>query len=275
MELVAATKMHRAVTAVLATRRYNELSWELLHEVQRRADVVHHPLLEGRIPERRSLALVIGGNRGLVGAFNQRIAARALDVVRRERVPTDIVTAGRVIARLVQRAGLPIIADFPKKDILAEPADAAPIAGLLLQDFLAGKVDRVRMVYTDYLSAVRQEVRVRTLLPVGVPSLTLGAAEDERASNPQSRRGRVDFLFEPSPTVVLQNLVPNLLSLQVYQALLETTASEHAARMVAMKQATDNAEELTDEMTLMLNQARQQQITRELQEIVSGALTAP
>lgn len=274
MELVAATKMRRAVAAVLATRQYTELAWELLREVQRRAEVTHHPLLEGRFPVRRSLVLVIGGNRGLVGAFNQRIVAQALVVIRSERVPVDVMTAGRVAARLLQRAGAEVAADFPKKDLLAEPADAAPIAGLLLQRFLDGGVDRVRMVSADFLSPVRQEPRVQTLLPVGEPRPTRGSVEE--ASDPEAHRPlrRSDFLFEPSAADVLRSLVPNLLSLQVYQALLETTASEHAARMVAMQQATENADELADEFTLSLNQARQQQITRELQEIVSGSLVS-
>ena len=267
MELVAATRMRRAVASVLATRRYVELARELLHEVRQRADVAHHPLLERRSPVRRSLLLVVAGNRGLVGSFHHRLAALASAVIAREEVPLHVMTAGRVAARLVRRFGVHLVADFPKKDLLDQPADAAPIAEELLRVFLAGEADRVRVVYGDFVSPARQEMVVRTLLPVG---------EEEAAPalrRPVARqRPETTFTFEPSPQAVLRAIVPNLLAIQVYQALLETTASEHAARMVAMRNATDNAQELLDELTLTLNRARQQQVTTELQEMFAGGL---
>lgn len=273
MELVAATKMRRAIAAVLATRRYAQLAWELLAEVRRRSDVAHHPLLEGRAPVRRSLLLVVAGNRGLVGAFNQKLVALARATARAEGVPVRVMTAGRVAARLLRRAGADVVADFPKKDIVAEPRDAAPIASELLRAFVSGDADRVRMVYADFHSPVRQEPRVRTLFPVGEPDPALGLLAEAPTDRAALQEPQREFLYEPSPQDVLGSVVPNLLSIQVYQALLETTAAEHAARMVAMKNATDNAEELADELALIGNQARQQQITRELQEIVSASLT--
>lgn len=258
MELVAATNMRRAAAAVLSTRRYAELARELLWDVQAHGKTAEHPLLRDRVPVRESLLLVIAGNRGLVGALNQKVVNLALSVLRAEEVPVRVITAGRVAARLLRRAGVEVVADFPKKDLLAEPRDAAPISAELLRQFLDDGVDRVRIVYADFHSAARQEPIVRTVLPVGAPRETHGAREE--------------FLFEPSPREVLGAIVPNLVSIQVYQALLETTAAEHGARMVAMKNATDNADELGDELTLTLNQARQQQITQELQEIVSASL---
>lgn len=258
MELVAATNMRRAAAAVLSTRRYAELARELLWDVQAHGKTTAHPLLRDRVPVRESLLLVIAGNRGLVGALNQKVVNLALSVLRAEEVPVRVITAGRVAARLLRRAGVEVVADFPKKDLLAEPRDAAPISAELLRQFLDDGVDRVRIVYADFHSAARQEPIVRTVLPVGAPRETRGAREE--------------FLFEPSSREVLDAIVPNLVSIQVYQALLETTAAEHGARMVAMKNATDNADELGDELTLTLNQARQQQITQELQEIVSASL---
>lgn len=283
MELVAATKMRRAEAAMRATRRYSELAWGLLREVAVRPDIALHPLLAGRFPVRRRLLLVVAGNRGLVGAFNAKIVQRALASARGSAIPAEVVTAGRVAARQLQRAGVAVTADFPKKDLLASPGDASPIAEYLLGRFLKNSIDLVQMVYADYVSAGRQEPRVRTLLPVGSPDPDLGQTEYGAPSatpNPLAPRslGEVgrpptpDYVIEPSPTEVLSAVVPNLVSIQIYQALLETTASEHAARMLTMKNATENADELTDELTLTLNQARQQQITRELQEIVAGAL---
>lgn len=278
MELVAATKMRRAEAAVRSTRRYSTLAWALLRDVARRPTLAVHPLLAGRAPVRRGLLLVVAGNRGLVGAFNAKLVQLALARVRGTATPTEVVTAGRVAARQLQRAGVSVRADFPKKDVLAEPSDAAPIAGHLLQRFVEGTVDQVQMVYADYVSAARQEPRVRTLLPVGAPDPDLGHA----AGNGEWRMENGEFstfnspsyipLIEPSPAEVLSAVVPNLVSIQVYQALLETAAAEHAARMLAMKSATENADELVDELTLTLNQARQQQITRELQEIVAGCI---
>lgn len=259
MELVAATNMRRAAAAVLATRRYAELAHELLRDVQTHGETAQHPLLRGRVPVRETLLLVIAGNRGLVGALNQKIVHLALAALRAEKVPVRVMTAGRVAARLLRRAGVAVVADYPKKDLLAEPRDAAPITAELLRQFLDHGVDRVRLVYADFHSAARQEPVVRTVLPAGTWNEPRGA--------------RREFLFEPSPREVLGAIVPNLVSIQVYQALLETTAAEHGARMVAMKNATDNADELGDELTLTLNQARQQQITQELQEIVSASVT--
>lgn len=275
MELVAATKMRRATAAMLATRRYAELAWELLRDVRSRTDVAHHPLLEERSPVRGVLYVVVTGNRGLVGAFHQRLIARALVSVRAEVVPVRVITAGRVGARMLQRAGLPPVADFPKKDLLAEPEDASPLATEALRQYLAGEADRVRLVYADYHSPSRQEPVVRTVLPV-----VAGEASVRDAAGPRRDGSLVDinharppeFLFEPSPQDVLRAVVPNLVAIQIYQALLETTASEHAARMLAMRNATENAGELLGDLTLTLNQVRQQQITRELQEIVAGTL---
>lgn len=272
MELVAATKMRRAEAAVRATRRYSELAWSLLREVAGRPEIAVHPLLAGRSPVRRRLLLVVAGNRGLVGAFNAKIVQLALAAVRSGETPADVVTAGRVAARQLQRAGVSVAADFPKKDLLAEPGDVSPIADYLLGRFVGGGVDLVHMVYADYISPGRQEPRVRTLLPVGAPAPGLGVVAETHAPSPKAQAPYADYVIEPSPEEVLSAVVPNLVSIQIYQALLETTASEHAARMLAMKNATDNAEELADELTLTLNQARQQQITRELQEIVAGTL---
>lgn len=273
MELVAATKMRRATNAVLATRRYAQLAWELLRDVQQREEVVHHPLLAGRPEVKRRLLLVITGNRGLVGAFNQNIAAAAVAVLALLPRSTDVVTAGRVAARLLQRAGAHIVADFPKKDLFADLADAAPIADFLLQRFLNGEADRVDMAYADFVSTTRHEPRVRTLLPLGIPDPALGrVSENDAPRHTLHARSTYGFLFEPDPESVLRAVAPNLISVQVYQALLETAAAEHAARMLSMKNATENADELVDDLTLTLNQVRQQRITRELQEIISGTL---
>lgn len=273
MELVAGAKMRRAAAAVLGTRRYAELAWELLAEVRRRADIIQHPLLEARAPVRRSAILVVSGNRGLVGAFHERIVARVLAVIRAEPSSPLVLTSGTIARDLLHRRGVSIEADFPKKDLLADPTDASPIAKFLLRAFQALEVDRVVMVYVDFHSVLRQETAVRVLLPVGEPNAALGTVAEQSVSlhpSPSPLSPRLDYLFEPSPEHVLEAIVPNLLTIQVYQALLETTASEHAARMVTMRSATENADEIHDEFVLAFNDARKASITQEILEIVGG-----
>jgi F-type H+-transporting ATPase subunit gamma len=276
MELVAGAKMRRAQTTVLGTRRYAELAWELLSEVRNRSEVARHPLLDGRSPVRRSALFVISGNRGLVGAFHEHVLARALALVAEDSSAPLVVTMGRIVRDRLHRRGVAIDADFPKPDLLTAPADASPVAQFLLSRFLSGEVDRVRLVYADFASVLRQDVRVKTLLPVsGDADHELGTVV-ARAVSPLTPRpsshSPVEYLFEPSPTTVLEAVVPKLLSVQVYQALLETTASEHAARMVAMRNATQNADEIHDDLVLVFNEARKAGITQEILEIVSGQL---
>lgn len=292
MELVAGAKMRRAEGTVLGTRRYAELSWQLLDEIRQRGDTARHPLLAGqpaaasphppasdreairagRDPIQTSAILVVSGNRGLVGGFHEHIVSRALTLITNETRPPLVVTTGKVVRDILHRRGVAIHADFPKKDLLASPEDAAPIARMLLSAFLEGTCDRVLMVYVDFRSVMRQDVQVRTLLPIGMPDADLGmTSRGEKHSEVRSSSGAaVEYLFEPSPSAVLEAIVPNLLSIQVYQALLETTASEHAARMVAMRAATENAGEIQDDLTLAFNEVRKAGITQEILEIVAG-----
>jgi F-type H+-transporting ATPase subunit gamma len=271
MELVAGAKMRRAQSVVLGTRRYAELAWELLAEVQRRSDVLRHPLLAGRHPIRRSALLVVSGNRGLVGAFHERVVDRAMTLIARESSAPLVVTTGKVARDALHRRGVRIEADFPKKDLLVAADDATSIAQFLLTGFLREEVDQVSMVYVDFRSVMRQEVQSRVLLPVGGVDPFLGQVSEERPTAlPLKGGGSVEYLFEPSPIRVLEAVIPNLLAIQVTQALLETTASEHAARMVTMRNATENADEMQDDLVLAFNDARKSSITQEILEIVSG-----
>lgn len=274
MELVAGAKMRRAEHAVTSTRRYAELAWELLSELRLRSDVAQHPLLAGRSAVRRSAIFVVSGNRGLVGGFHERLLAGALEVIAKESVPPLVVTTGKIVRDALVRRGVTIHADFPKKDLLADPSDASPIERTLLTAYLNGTCDRVFMVYTDFHSVTRQEVRVRTLLPVDATDPFLGSVDSAPERSIQPPGVAIDYLMEPSPAALLEAVVPNLLAIQVYQALLETTASEHAARMVAMRNATENASDIHDDLVLEFNNARKAAITQEILEIVAGQRSA-
>lgn len=274
MELVAGAKMRRAEHAVTSTRRYAELAWELLAELRLRSDIAQHPLLAGRQPLRRSAVFVVSGNRGLVGGFHERLLAAALEVIAKEPVPPLVVTTGKIVRDALMRRGVAIHADFPKKDLLADPGDASPIGSMLLSAYLNGTCDRVVMVYADFRSVMRQEVRVRTLLPVGATDPFLGSVDSAPERSVQRPSPAIEYLMEPSAATLLEAVVPNLLAIQVYQALLETTASEHAARMIAMRNASENADDIHDDLVLEFNNARKAGITQEILEIVAGQRSA-
>lgn len=273
MELVAGAKMRRSVTAVLATRAYAEAAWELLQGLAERVDPALHPLLMKREPVRRLLAVLITSNRGLVGSFNNRVIA-ALDHYLRQQqakasaVAVELVLLGKKGEGYARTGGFPTTAAFPKEDVIREVASVLPLARLLLNDFVAGKYDRVVVAYTDFASTLRQNPRVRQLLPIERQDEALGTVGREGQAAQAASVG--EYLFEPTPDAVLEIILKRLTEMQVFQAVLESNASEHASRMMAMRSASDAAADLIDDLTLTFNQARQASITREIAEISAG-----
>jgi len=281
MEMVAASKMRKAVDATLATRSYANLSWETLLNLTRGSAGATHPLLENRTQIKRQALIVITSDRGLCGGFNSSL----LSLVRQSDVsiPTDIILIGKKGENL--SAHYTIAAQFPYPETGLDSAAVLPIARLASDGFLSGKYDRVLVAYTDFVNAAKQTPRLKQLLPVVADSedKELGIIDSEdRVGSSQSfieakaakhsQRGLYNFeyLFEPGAEVVLAAVVPRLLEIQLYQALLESLASEHSARMAAMHQATQAATDLGIELTLSYNKARQSAITAEIAEITAG-----
>ena len=260
MELVAAAKMRKAQAQTLATRQYANYAWKLIQNLSANSDPKLHRLL--RVPNRndRALLVVMSSNRGLIGGFNNHLIQTAVKYADQFKA-VDVVSLGKKGRDGLRKAGLAIVADFEKKDTSGSVAEINSLAKLASEDFIAGKYDKVTLVYMKFVSTLVQKPEVLELLPLHVP---------DRAVRTQIPNG--DLLFEPTVDEVLEQVLPKLTVMQIYQALLETNAAEHSARMVAMKNASDSAADLIDDLTLEFNQIRQAGITKEISEIVSGKL---
>jgi len=274
MELVAASKMRKAVASVLASRPYATMAWEMVDELHGvEIDETVHPLVKARAEVKRTLAILVTSHRGLCGGFNAQVLKTA-ERLKEERAGTlDIVAVGKRGEGWAGRGGLPIVASFP--GLVEEPNVGAvrPLARLATDGFLDGTWDEVILVYTDFVSAIAQKPRRKTLLPLRKdPELgDVGEPEEEADRDAQGRMPGGEYLFEPDPRSVLDRLLPRIVETQLYQAMLESTASEHSARMLAMRSASDNASEMIDTLKFTFNQARQAGITQEIAEIAAGA----
>lgn len=266
MQMVASAKMRKAQQAALAGRPYATLMNSVLAAVSAGAGDFTHPLLEIREVKRRGL-IIISTDKGLCGALNTNLLREAAKF---DKGTTAHITAGRKASLFVARTKRELVAEFTYKD---SPlfSEARAISRYAQDLFLSGKVDQVDVLYTNFISTLNQRPEVRTLLPLGeIKALEV----DTRGANEGlalQHDGR-EYLFEPNPAEVLGGLLPHYLNFQVYQYLLEAKASEHSARMVAMKNATDNAKQLIKDLTLEYNKLRQANITRELLEITSAAM---
>ena len=265
MQMVASAKMRKAQGAALAGRPYAELINKVLVSVQQHADVTLHPLLEVR-QVNRELVIVISTDKGLCGALNTNLLreANAFDPSK-----TEFVTAGRKAQQHLARMRRKLIADFrlPDAPVLR---DTKTISKFCIDKFLAKDVDKVTVLYTKFINTLLQEPTVRTLLPISPADLPTVAATDEAI--PAKVQDQNDYLYEPSASEVLGSILPHYIHFQIYQMVLDARASEHSARMVAMKSATDNAQQLIKDLTLEYNKVRQASITTELLEISTAQM---
>jgi F-type H+-transporting ATPase subunit gamma len=267
MEMVAASRMKRAQDAILAARPYSD---EMRDAIGRVAAVVGEevdPLLARR-PVRRVALVMITTDRGLAGSLNAnaiRTALRWTQQKLREHegngaIEVEAITIGRKGRDGLRRAGIPIAAHFPQLGDRPTFADVTPIARLVTEDFLAGTYDEIDVAYSTFVTTLTQRPVIKPLLPVETPEQ--GEGEADRND---------EYLFEPSPEVILGRLLPHFVAIDLYRAVLENNASEQSARMIAMRNSTDNANELIEDLTLVYNKTRQATITREMIEIASGA----
>jgi len=271
MEAVAASKMKRAQDQVLSTRTYAQKAWEVLTHLasQWTADEAMHPLLQVRPVGTMGLVLITS-DRGLCGAFNHNMIRQALEYIEAAgETPVQLITVGRTGRNFMLRLGQPIVAEF--SDLPASPRliDVTPIARVTMDGFLKGQFDLVCIAYTDFITTLTQRPTIKRLLPIRPTELETQAmaeyVEDVRPTMVS------EYIYEPDPRTILGEVLPRFTELQVYQAVLESIASEHSARMVAMRNATESAAELVEELTLSFNKARQQAITLEIMDIAGGA----
>jgi len=267
MQMVAAAKMRKAQQAALVGRPYAELMNEVLAQASTRTASFEHPLMESRPVKKRAIILV-SSDRGLCGGLNSNLFR---EIVKFDKHTTVYITAGRKAAQFVSRTKRPLAAEFTYKDapLFAEGRAISKFAQDL---FLKGEVDAVDILFSKFVSTLVQQPKVIPFLPVGkITGVTAGV--NSPAAQPLPTGIPVDtFEFEPDEKTVLGELLPHSLNFQMHQILLEAKASEQSARMVAMKNATDNAKQIIKDLTLEYNKLRQANITKELLEITTAQM---
>jgi F-type H+-transporting ATPase subunit gamma len=263
MQMVAAAKMRKAQQAALAGRPYATLMNEVLGEVSGSAGDFTHPLMEKREVRKRAL-IVVSSDKGLCGGLNSNLLREAAKF---DRNTTIFITAGRKASQFIARTKRQLAAEFTYKDVPLF-GEARAISKFARDLFTKGEADQVDILYTNFISTLNQKPEVIPFLPV-VEIKGVGASAHEEAA---LAKGKVEFLFEPGADGVLGAMLPHYLNFRVYQVLLEAKASEQSSRMVAMKNATDNAKQLIKDLTLEYNKLRQANITKELLEITSAAM---
>jgi len=275
MELVAASKMRRAVASAQQLRAYAGMASVILERIA----TVHpgvHPYLSDR-PAARILAILLTSDRGLCGSLNAQLFREVLKYVDGvQRLPSfqslKFLAIGRKGQQFLRRTGQAVLAAFPALSNHPTFRDVLPVARMASEAFLAGEVDHVVLIYADFKSALRQDPTIRVLLPFSQTELTemlesLARGRDEGRGTRDETSSVEEYLFEPSQEEVLKIILPQLTEAQIYHAVLEAAASEHSARMVAMRSATDNATDLLEDLSLTYNQTRQGAITAELAEL--------
>ncbi|MBK9750439.1 MAG: ATP synthase F1 subunit gamma [Chloroflexi bacterium] len=271
LEAVSASRVRKAQARVLASRAFAEKAWEILLNVQNSMTGTSlHPLLTARSEVKNTMVILITSDRGLAGAFNTNILRVARRFEERLGTPARFVTIGRKGRDSLIRVQENVVAEFsnPAETTLQQ---ISPIVRLATEEFLNGTVDEVFIAYTDFVNLLTQRPRVTRLLPLS-PYETEDQVVAELIKNaPHVSSGSADYEYEPSATAILDEIVPRFTLLQMYQAILESQASEHSARMVAMRNASDNASTLVEDLTLVYNKARQAGITSEILDIVGGA----
>jgi F-type H+-transporting ATPase subunit gamma len=269
LQAVAASNVRKAQEATLATRSYANAAWEAIISLGAATDETLHPLLTRRVPEKNILIVLISGDRGLCGAYNQNVVRVALDFVKTCGLTTRYITVGRRGRDMVWRTGAKIVAEFHGLPAVPGLVDVSAIARAAIDEFLEGRADEIYLARTDFVNLLVQRPVIQRLLPLR-PSEVEEQAMLEFVVDVQPIQV-AEYLYEPDAITVLEAVLPRFTELQVYQAVLEAHASEYASRMVAMRNATDNAAMLVDELTLDFNKARQQSITTELLDIAGGA----
>jgi len=258
MEMIATAKMRRAQENALAGRPYNDKIQQVISDLaaETSSDGALHPLLEKRAKVNKIAIVHITTNRGLCGGLNANMNRLTGSFILQQSAPVTLITIGRKGRDFMHRNQRDLRAEFTKIGDRPKLLDTIPISHIVLEDYTSGFVDQVYIAYPRFFTVMAQNPTMEQLLPL------------EPAPIPKSET--TEFIYEPSPQFVLSELLPRYVEMRIYHAILETIASEQAARMVAMRNATENANEVINELTLILNKARQEMITTELLDITGG-----
>ena len=267
LEAVSASKVRKAQASVEASRDYARRVASVLGRIGAYSQGSTHPLLVPRDKVENIAMLLISSDRGLAGPYNMNVTRAALEFAQEKSQQTRWVTLGQKGRDLAYVRGANIVGDFSSFKSSPSFSDVTPIARVLIDDYLDAVVDEVYVAYTDYVNTIRQDTRVVRIMP-----MTTGNFEDNQNTKASpDNESDVGYTYEPEPEELLEAILPRFTQVQVYQSVLESLASEHSARMVAMRNATDNANELSGALRLAYNKARQLSVTSDLLDIVGGA----
>ena len=267
MKMISASKLRRAQQRVIGARPFALQMQRVLNSLASRVDPASHPLLAERedSPDAKVLLIVITADKGLAGGFNTNIIKAASIFINKAGGPVALGLVGRKGRDFFKRRGFEVRVEEIGIFQRVKYADAKRIADMAIEEFTSGRASKVFIVYNEFKSVMQQRVTTEQLLPI---------PKGGNAEGKAPVAGDVDYLYEPGPAEILGDLLPKHIEIQVYRALLESAAAEHAARMTAMDAATKNSGEIIDTLTLYMNKVRQAAITREIIEVVSGASAA-
>jgi F-type H+-transporting ATPase subunit gamma len=268
LQAVSRSNVRRAMQAVLRTRPYASKAWQVLTHIANQPGRENlHPLLTTRPNVNNILVVMVSGDRGLAGAYNTNILRYTLQRFEKSQATVRYIAVGRKGRDLLLRRRKTLMAEFSHLPAAPTFADVSAIGRLAVDEYLEGNADEVYLAFTDFITMVNQKPDIKKLLP-----LETKATEERVVDFGSDHHGpSATYIYEPGETEILDEIIPRFTALQVYQAVLESQASEHAARMIAMKNATDNATELAGALQLQYNKARQQSITNEMLDIAGGA----
>jgi F-type H+-transporting ATPase subunit gamma len=270
MKFVAAALLRRAQEAALAARPYAQELARVLRSTMARIESPQHPLLAKR-PEDRILVIILSGERGLAGAFNSNILKKANEFIRSKKGKKIVVLpVGKKGRDAVRKAGFELVGEYVNVLARVDYGVAREIARLVTELYTRNEIDAVYMVFSEFHSVMSANLTVDKLLPVE----PMTAEEPSGSLSEQTEGAQIDYIYAQPETQILDRLLPRYVETQVLRAMLESSASEHAARMTAMEAATNNAGDVIDALALHMNKVRQAAITKEIIEIVSGASSA-
>jgi F-type H+-transporting ATPase subunit gamma len=274
LEAVSASRVRKAEARAKQTRPYTKKSWQVLRHLSRQPGRNFvHPLLTKHNEIRNAIVILISGDRGLAGAYNTNVIRYALEAFQQSGISVGYIAVGRKGREILLRRRKKLLAEF--SDLPEEPSfvDVSAIGRLAIDEFLAHRADQIWLIYTHFISMLHQKPTSQLLLPFEFEetSIAQAAARAQTVDNNQNNEREPTYLYEPAEATIVDRIIPRLVELQVFQAITESLASEHAARMIAMRNATENANELAEALNLEYNKARQKAITSDMLDIAGGA----
>lgn len=276
MEMVAASKMRKAVETALGTREYAELALELLINISRN-NFVNHPLLRTEKQASKILIILIASNKGLCGGFNASIFKEVKRYCESHKdCEIEFAVVGKKAEGFVRKLNKKAIASFIEFSDNLQTEEIRGLSKLAISEFTEKNYDKIMIAYTNFVSNINYQPQIRRALPISpenIEEMLSNLGKDEISQHKKTpQKNMAQYLFEPSEEAILDTVLPALAEVQIFQSLLESNASEHSARMVAMKSASDSAEEMLDELVLSFNKARQAGITQEIAEVAAGSV---